>query len=368
LKSLSAAMDPPPASRAAPGRLALGRVPFLVLGFISLLIGIAAGLVRLGWSVPAVSAAAAHGPLMVVGFLGTVIGLERAVALGTRWGFGAPLAAALAALGAVAGFAALSAVAAIAAAVLLLAIALTQAIRHPSPHTWTMAIGAAAWACGNVAWAAGLPLDLAIAWWCAFLVLTIAGERLELARVLQPPPLARVWFALAIGTLLAGSLLVTLSVAFAWPVIGAALVLLTAWMAHYDVARRTVRQSGLTRYVAWCLLIGYAWLAAAGVLWLLGAAEAPLARDAALHALLVGFVFSMIFGHAPLIFPAVLRVRLPFTPWLYLPFAVLHVSLLARVGGDLIADAALRAWGGLGHAAAIALFLVTMVSNALRRR
>ncbi len=33
----------------------------------------------------------AHGPLMVGGFLGTVIGLERAVALGKPWPYAAPL-------------------------------------------------------------------------------------------------------------------------------------------------------------------------------------------------------------------------------------------------------------------------------------
>nr|BFE78121.1 hypothetical protein GCM10020093_007220 [Planobispora longispora] len=40
-----------------------------------------------------------HGPLMALGFLGTLISLERAVALRSRWGYAAP---ALSALGAVA--------------------------------------------------------------------------------------------------------------------------------------------------------------------------------------------------------------------------------------------------------------------------
>jgi hypothetical protein len=31
-----------------------------------------------------------HGPVMVMGFLGTLIGLERAVAYGRRWAFAAP--------------------------------------------------------------------------------------------------------------------------------------------------------------------------------------------------------------------------------------------------------------------------------------
>ena len=58
------------------------RVPLLVLGFAALAFGIAGGLVRLGSAIPAPAGAIAlHGALMVSGFLGTVIGLERAVAL-----------------------------------------------------------------------------------------------------------------------------------------------------------------------------------------------------------------------------------------------------------------------------------------------
>ena len=39
---------------------------------------------------------------------------------------------------------------------------------------------------------------------------------------------------------------------------------LAAWLLRYDIARRNARQSGLTRYIALCLLSGYLWLALAG--------------------------------------------------------------------------------------------------------
>lgn len=60
------------------------RLPFLMLGAVSLLTGLAAGLARLGWNLPSLAWADIHGPLMVCGFFGTVIGLERAVALNRR--------------------------------------------------------------------------------------------------------------------------------------------------------------------------------------------------------------------------------------------------------------------------------------------
>ena len=72
-----------------------GRLPLLFFGMLSLLGGVLAGLARLGWDVPAPAALAAgvHGPLMIAAFFGTVISLERAVAIGHGWAYSAPLAA-----------------------------------------------------------------------------------------------------------------------------------------------------------------------------------------------------------------------------------------------------------------------------------
>ena len=73
------------------------RLPMLVLGMLSLLGGVLAGLARLDWAMPGVAAAAAggHGALMIAAFLGTVISLERAVALGRPWAYLAPALAGL---------------------------------------------------------------------------------------------------------------------------------------------------------------------------------------------------------------------------------------------------------------------------------
>src|SRR5512139_3208911 len=64
---------------------------------LSLLGGVLAGLARLAWEVPPVAAAQAgsHGALMISAFFGTVISLERAVALGRGWAYLAPAAAGL---------------------------------------------------------------------------------------------------------------------------------------------------------------------------------------------------------------------------------------------------------------------------------
>jgi hypothetical protein len=83
--------------------------------------------------------------------------------------------------------------------------------------------------------------------------------------------------------------------------------------------------------------------------------------DAMLHAIFLGFVFSMIFGHAPIILPSVLGVALPFRRGFYAHWALLHASLAVRVGSDLALWPPGQRWGGLGNALAIVLFLANSV-------
>ena len=52
--------------------------------------------------------------------------------------------------------------------------------------------------------------------------------------------------------------------------LGLALLSLTGWLVVHDVARRTIRARGVTRYMAACILAGYVWLTVAGLVLLLG--------------------------------------------------------------------------------------------------
>jgi len=78
--------------------------------------------------------------------------------------------------------------------------------------------------------------------------------------------------------------------------------------------------------------------------------------DALLHAVFVG---TMVFGHAPTIFPAVLGVPLPVSPVVDLHVGVLNVSLFVRLVGDLVdVLGRWRGGGGLLNAGARPLFMV----------
>ena len=74
--------------RRAPAPRALLAVPAAV----AMVVGTDAGLTLLGvWApVPSGRLGEAHGLLMVLGFVGTLVALERAVALGSPWGYAAP--------------------------------------------------------------------------------------------------------------------------------------------------------------------------------------------------------------------------------------------------------------------------------------
>jgi hypothetical protein len=344
------------------------RVGLLALGAMGGVAGVLAGLARLGVGVPDAAAgkAALHGPLMIGGFFGVVIALERAVALGRRAAYIAPLLAGLATLAAFAGWPHAPWLL-VGASLVLFAATADVCRRQPALFTFTLLCGVACWLAGNLAWAQGGAAHASTWWWLAFLVLTIAGERLELSRLLPPSPVAQRVFA-AILALFAVALPLS-GTAGGVRLLGAALLALAAWLVRQDVARRTVRTRGITRYVAVCLLSGYAWLACAGALLLAGeVAPGGAQRDAALHALALGFVFAMVFGHAPIIVPAVLRTPLPYRPLFYVPLALLHASLLGRVAGDLAGAAALVRAAAIANALVLALFVVTMATAVLRAR
>jgi hypothetical protein len=348
------------------------RLPLLVGGAVSLVAGIAAGLGRLGLPGPEQAhILAVHGPLMVSGFFGTVIGMERAVALGRPWGFAAPVLAGLGGILLVLGQTQGGLGLMVAASLVFCAMALNVVQRQKEVFTILLAIGGLCWLGGTLSILAQGTVREAAPLLASFLVLTIAGERVELSRFLPPTKWRNPSLIPAIAVVLGGAVLAALEIDGAWPLFGIGLVLVTLWCLKNDVVRRTVRQTGVTRYVALCLLAGYGWALASGLVMLRPEVEwgGPI-TDAALHALFVGFVFSMVFGHAPVILPALLRIQVPFKPYFYGPALLLHGSVALRLAGDLADSHQVRQWGALGNAIAILVFIVTMVGTiiAAKRR
>lgn len=349
------------------------RLPLLAIGILSMAYGTWLGLVRLGWNLPLPSPdrLIGHGPLMVCAFLGTLISLERAVALGAPWGYAAPVAVAAGALTLIAGWPLPAGpVLVTLGSSVLVAIYVVVWWRQPSLFIFTMGMGALMWLGGNVRWLTGAAILRVVFWWLAFLVVTIAGERLELNRVLRPTRLVRSTFVLSVALIIAGAV-----VTVPWPetgvqLLGAGLIALAWWLFRNDVARRTIRQRGLTRFIAVCLMSGFAWLIVGGVIAITsGVTTTGPVYDALLHAVFLGFVMSMVFGHAPIIFPAVIATPLQYRPAFFLHVGMLHLSVVLRVTGDLVdVLGRWRVWGGLLSAIALLLFLINTARAVLSTR
>ncbi|MGO4157321.1 hypothetical protein [Cupriavidus sp. YAF13] len=362
------------AARGAQGRQrkTWPRLAVLLLAAIALLAGMLGGLLRAGVALPGADgyklpwqALLFHGALMTGGFFGTVIGIERAVALGRPAAFAAPVASGLGALLMVAGFPAAGAWAMAAGALVFVGVSVAVLRRQAAAHTALLLVASVAWLAGSAGLASGRWLASVNAWYFIFLVVTVAAERLEMTRLMRRRPgaqaaLLAILAALVLGA--AGSALEGNAGRIGGVVYGASLVLLAAWLALFDIARRTVRSPGLSRYMAVCLLLGYAWLLVAGVAWAGTAAGWPW-RDAALHALGLGFIVSMVMAHAPVILPAITRIKLRFGNSFYVPLAMLHLSLAARLSLGHQSPA-VKAVAATGNVAAILVFIAVMAAAA----
>jgi len=344
--------------------------PLLLLAGLMLVTGIAGGLYRLGIAPAAVAAtdwlgraALAHAALMIGAFLGTVIGIERAVAVKLPAAWLAPIASALGGACLLLGQAYAGAWLGVAAAALFAAVNVVVVRRQPAVHTALLWLASVAWLGGNLLFATGAASEAVLPWWFGFLVVTIAAERAEMTRLMRRRPAAHPLLFGVLAVMYAGAAASGFAPRLGGLLYGLSLTALACWFFAFDIARRTVATNGLPRYMAVCLLAGYLWLAIGGIGWALTALGWPL-RDTALHALGLGFVFSMMMAHAPVILPAVARIKIEFGRFFYVPLAALHASLLLRLAAGWF-DAALRSMGAVLNAASIALFAVTLVGAAI---
>lgn len=350
----------------------LPRFIMILTVVIALIGGLSTGLGRLGWDValPNRDWLMLHGALMICGFLGTLIGLERAVALAGRF----PLSIAVPAINAVGTVGLLLFPQSILPKLIitlssagLMGLFVVMYRLHPSRDVLIMAVGAVSWFVGNLFWANGSMIYEVVHLWTAFLILTIIGERLELSRVRRLPKAAEAQLIGAVGLYVMGVFLTLFKLDLGIRILGMGAVWIAIWLLYYDIAGRTIRQKGLPRFIASCLIAGYLWLLAGGLMaiWK-GAIYAGVDYAMVLHAFLLGFVFSMIFGHAPIIVPALTGLQVKYTPIFYGHLVLLHVTLIYRMYGNFVLDMTARRYGGLLNVVAILLFMAVMVVTVIR--
>ena len=369
----------------APTALPKGRLVLLAGGGLGLLAGLDAALLRLGLAAPvgAVNLSTLHGILMLYGFLGTAITLERAVALQsdkhafTWWGYLSPAASGLGVITALIGVAhpgspfgrLIPAAMWIASMALLNLIYLVIWRRQQTFFLLIQILGSVAGLIGITLWGRGFEIPVVIPWWTAFLVLTILGERVEMARISFSSNVIQVRVFVESLVYFTALMVSMFAPEWGYPLTGLALAVLIIDVAAHDIAFRTIRTGGLTKFMAAAMLAGYGWALLAAGIWIVrGQVLSGYAYDTVVHSLTIGFALSMVMAHAPIIIPAVARRSIPYSPVMWAVWGLLQAGLLIRVlGGARVAlgqGEAVSAWqfGGAVDVLTVLAFVITTMT------
>lgn len=342
------------------------RLPFVFLALLCLLTGLWTGLSRIGWEIFVLPAVAHHGAVMIGGFLGTLISLEKIIPLNKKALFLIPLASAASAVTFMTGNPYVAMIFLLSASAGLVCVFLFYLIVHRDLIYTLMLVGGLCWFTGNLLLFTKHFYPLAFPWWIGFTLFIITAERIEITRFL---PVTFKQKRYLIGFL---SLFI-MSVLFSFHgignlVSGLALIGVSLWLMRFDLVGITIRKNGLTQYVAVALLCGYIALLLSGVFFIVFRDEL-LAYDALVHTFFIGFVFSMIFAHGPIILPGVLGISVkPFHRVLFFWLFSLQLSWLIRVGADVLFLPYWRKVSGLVSAAAIIGYFVTIAVLTIRGR
>lgn len=355
-------------------RAARQRFPLLALGAASLLGGLNAALLNASLPAPIASQASdVHGAVMVFGFLGCLISLERAQALaepGRSWPYLAPLTLGLG--GMITAFGSTSPTALATGRLLFLEGALFlvgvySALYRRAPLALLAAqiLSALALLCA-AALAFVFPTSGIIAFLATFVFITIGAERAELAQLTMGARAPATLMVLGVAMLVASFASVFFPPA-SHRAFGLLLIVCALWLLWRDTPRKLYRQAGLPRFISVSLGLGYLWLIVAGIAWIaVGDNAASVGYDVMVHGVFLGFTMSMIFAHAPVIFPAVLAISLPYHIGMWVPLIALHLTLALRVASGLLAGhAGIWQIAALLGVITILLFLVISVLTAV---
>lgn len=331
-------------------------LPLIVL---TLIIAIWSGWIRIGVNLPVTHVAAQHGSLMINGFLASLIFLERAVTFKNKWVLLLPFINAAGLIAVAAGLYNVAHLIHIVCAFGFMLMCALFIYKHKELYYYVFFTGAFCLLTGNIVLFKTELYPAATIWWMQFLLFTIVAERLELSRFLPLRSSRRILLMIILGCVLMSAFIpfhLQGNIVFAYTLSATAV-----WLFKYDMAFKSIKAKGQHRYSAILLITGYVWLIVTSAL-LIAEKNMVFGYDAVLHSFFIGFVFSMIFSHAPIILPAVAKLPIKiYRPILYTWFVVLQLSLVARIVADITMEIVLRKWAGMINGIAILLFFFTII-------
>ncbi len=337
----------------------------LLFAFNNLILGLISGLGRMGWDVPIPEVYVHHGAIMVGGFLGSLIALEKIIPLKNYGFLIGPLFSASSILVFIAGPFQYAVAMIILASLILVFVYATYLKKQYSLYLLLAMIGAICWLIGNVLLLWKYFYPLVFPWWMGFLLFTIVSERLELTKFL---PVSQMNKNSLIALLCVFIIGITLPFhGMGTYITGLSLIIISIWLMRYDVIRLTIRKSGLTRFTGIALTCGYVSLMLVGV-FLFILRDTAFGYDIVVHTFFLGFIFSMIFAHGPIILPGVLGLTVkPYHPLFYIPLIILYASLIIRVATDaMLVPFFLRSVSGWISFAGILFYFVLLLTSTVR--
>jgi len=330
-------------------------IPFIIL---SLLIGVYSGWLRTGLQFYFIPGIAEHGAIMVGSFLATVIMVERIITFRKKIIFLLPLINALSLLFFLFDQYKIGYILLIVGSLGLTIIMIYFTFKFKELHNYLLTIGALCLMAGNFFLILTGKYPPATIWWIAFFFFTIVAERLELTRYLPVAKVQKILLTVFLLIFIAGILMKFHL--YGKYLCSISLVLTAAWLLKYDIATKNIRKTGLFKYLGVLLLTSYIWLLVTAGIFLIES-NSMLVFEAGLHAFFLGFVFSMIFAHAPIILPSIIGQNVKvFNQILYIWFYLLQISLILRITGDLFGSYEWRQISSIFNGIAIFGFFISV--------
>lgn len=328
----------------------------------AIITGVAAfwvGLAEMGVAIsaPPTSVAEMQGILLINGCFGSLLCLGRAEKLDRPPAYLSGVAVAGGTILAASGYVTMGAILVFLGSAGLTGLFIAVLVVRLEAHTLLMGVAAAVWTASNALWASGWGAPDLVFWWATFLVWSIVGLRIELARVGRPSSRALALLVLPFIAMLAGLGFASSAPEFGARLVGGGLVGLAAWLLVFDLARAAVRAPGMTGYIGACLLSAFAWLSIAGVSLLFrGAPDPGVVATGTWAALFVGVVLLMAFAHAPIVLSSSPESRLSYSGRLYVGPVLFQGALFIHLLADLWFRPELREAAGLGLVTSLVLF------------
>lgn len=335
----------------------------LPLILLALIMGTVGGWIRLGYVVaPLATAAISHGLLMVGCFLGTLISLERCMVMTNKACLLIPACGLLATCFVIFGNEYWGLIFLTIESAGLVVILYHQTLKYKLPELVWMCLGAICWLIGNIMVIRTGFIPVATTWWIAFIMFTIVGERMEFAKFLPNPK----WSKMLIHGLMS---LFFVGLLFPFHqggnlILGFTAISIGVWLICFDMARFSVRKTAFHCYIGLGLIVGYVWLISFGLVLCL-MENHPYFYDLFLHTFFLGFAFSMIWAHAPIILPTIFRrTETLYNPVLWPLWLLFQLSLWGRTLACTFQNGEVRSWFGVINGWVI-LFMFTFMAGLL---